>query len=169
MVAVEGMVRLGSGTRTVRTIDVAFRFRSEFAMADVDSSLGIDTGDDDLKGIAKMADILNLLDSVPSEFRNVAEGISVPKEIDKAAVAFNADNLSIKDITDFGDTRDIPDPVVGLIDGLVMDGIKDDTAIIVDINLNIVVAIGNDTIDNLALRSDDFTDFVGFDVELLPL
>lgn len=169
MVAVEGMVRLGSWTRTVRAVDVAFRFRSEFAMTDVDSSLGIDTSDDDLKGIAKMADILDLLDSVPSEFGNVAEGISVPKEIDKAAVAFNADNLSIKDITDFGDTCDIPDPVVGLIDGLVMDGIKDDTAIIVDINLNIVVAIGNDTIDNLALRSDDFTDFVGFDVELLPL
>ena len=41
-------------------------------MRNIDSALRIDTGDDDFKSIAELADILDFFDTVPTEFGNMA-------------------------------------------------------------------------------------------------
>ena len=50
-----------------------------------------------------------------------------------------------------------------------MDGVDDDAAVVVDIDLDVVVAIFDDAVDDLALAADDFADLVGNDVETLHL
>lgn len=92
-----------------------------------------------------MADIFDLFNTIPVELRDVAKGIGVSKEVDEATIGFDTDDLSIIDIADFGNTGNVPDPIIGFVDGFIVDRVKNDTSIIVDINLDIIVTIGNDS------------------------
>ena len=116
-----------------------------------------------------MADIFDLFHTIPVELGDVAKGIGVSKEVDEATIGFDTDDLSIIDIADFGNTGNVPDPIIGFVDGFIVDRVKNDTSIIVDIDLDIIVTIGNDSVDDFALRTDDFTNLLRIDVELLPL
>lgn len=48
MVVMEAVRGFACRTRTFRTINVSFRFREEFTMADINTALGIDASDDNL-------------------------------------------------------------------------------------------------------------------------
>ena len=164
-----GMMERFLSCWTFRSFDIAFRLWKNFAMGNIDSALCIHTCDDDFDGIAKLADILNFFDAVPSELGNVAKSIGASIETDKGTIGLDADDLGIEDIANVDFTSDIHDKIIGFFNHLFLDGIDDDSAIVIDIDLDFLIAFIDDAVDDFSLRSDDFSDLVRLDIESLHL
>ena len=88
-------------------------------------------------------------------------------KIDKGTIGFNSDNLTIIDFANLSFLGDIHDHVVGLFNHILADGVDDDSTIVIDVDLDFIVAFSNDAVDDLTLGTDDFSDLFWIDVESL--
>ena len=128
-------------------------------MAQVDAALLVDLGNLDPHHITDLAGIFDLFDAVVGKLRDVNKTVLTGSKLHERTERHQAHDAAIVQRTDLGNKHDIVDALLGGVAGLCVDGGDEDGAVIFDVDLR--AGIGNDLLDDLAARADDFADLIG--------
>src|SRR6185295_17026586 len=129
--------------------------------AQLDLSFAVDADDLDEDHVALVDHVLDALDPMRLELRDVDQAVFAGRDLDEGAERHHATDRTRVDAPDLRIFGDAPDDLPGAVAVGAAEGRDADLARILDVDLR--TRLGADLLDHLAAGSDDLANLVGVD------
>src|SRR5690554_3499376 len=134
------------------------RLLKELLAVQADSALTVDIRDDDLDLIAKVEEILNVLDIIPRHIGDMQQAVGARSDLEEDAVALHAAHGAGIFGADLRLRRQALDDRDGLLHGLGVGRSDRHGAVVAHVDLH--ARLIDDRLDHLSARSDDEADLI---------